>query len=62
MKPLNYRSTGREPYVFKADKADDLFGVHAHLMAMALSAREEILYLLYSSIYEVNEGYSEIEA
>jgi hypothetical protein len=51
-----YRSSGREPYVFRADKPGDLFGVHADLMEKTLRRDEGLLYLLYSPIWPEKKG------
>ena len=55
-KSQNWRSSGREPYVFRADKPGDLFGVHADLMEKTLSRDEGLLYLLYSPIWPEKKG------
>jgi hypothetical protein len=41
-----YRSSGREPYVFRANRPGDLPGVHADLMEKTLRRDEGLLYLL----------------
>jgi len=55
-----YRSSGREPYVFRVDKPDDLrdlyIGVHADLMDEALHRDEGLFYLLYSPIFPEKKG------
>jgi len=55
-KSQNWRSSGREPYVFRADKPGDLFGVHADLMEKTLSRDEGLLYLLYAPIFPEKKG------
>jgi hypothetical protein len=55
-----YKSSGREPYVFRVEKPEDLRGlhicVHADLMERALRCDEELLYLLYSPIFEAKKA------
>ena len=55
-----YKSSGREPYVFRVESPDDLrglhIGVHADLMERALRRDEELLYLLYSPIFEAKKA------
>jgi hypothetical protein len=55
-----YRSSGREPYVFRVDKPDDLrdlyIGVHADLMDETLHRDEGLFYLLYSPIFPEKKG------
>jgi len=51
-----YRCTGKEPYVFRADKPGDLFGVHVDLMEKTLCRDEGLLYLLYSPIFPEEKG------
>jgi len=51
-----YRSSGREPYVFRANKPQDLLGVHADLMEKTLRRDEGLLYLLYSPICQERKG------
>jgi len=41
-------SKGREPYVFRAARPEELPGGHADLMASALSSTEQARYMLYS--------------
>ena len=59
-KSQNWRSSGREPYVFRVDRPGDLrglhIGVHADLMEKTLRRDEELLYLLYSPIFPGKEG------
>jgi len=50
------RSSGREPYVFQANKPEGLLGVHADLMEEALRPDEGLLYLLYAPIWPEKEG------
>jgi hypothetical protein len=50
------RSSGREPYVFRADKPEGLLGVHADLMEKALRRDEGLLYLLYAPIWPERKG------
>jgi len=55
-----WQSSGRESYVFRVDKPDDLhefhIGVHADLMEKTLRHDEELLYLLYSPIFPEKKG------
>jgi len=51
-----YRLTGKKPYVFRAEKLDDLPGVHADLMRKTLRHDEGMLYLLYSPISPEENG------
>jgi hypothetical protein len=55
-----YKSSGREPYIFRIERPDDLRGlhidVHADLMERALRQDEELLYLLYSPIFEAKKA------
>jgi len=53
---IEYRSSGKEPYVFRADKPDDLLGVHVDLMEKTLRRDEGLLYLLYSPICQERKG------
>jgi hypothetical protein len=57
-----YRSTGREPYVFRAGKPGDLLGVHIDLMEKTLRRDEGLLYLLYSPIFPEKKGPFELYA
>jgi hypothetical protein len=49
-------SSGRESYVFQANKPQGLLGVHADLVEKALRPEEGLLYLLYSPIYPERKG------
>jgi hypothetical protein len=51
-----YRSSGREPFVFRANKPDDLLGVHVDLMEKTLRRDEGLFYLLYSPICQERKG------
>jgi len=53
---IGYRSSGKEPYVFRADKPGDLLGVHADLMEKTLRRDEGLLYLLYTPICQERGG------
>jgi hypothetical protein len=55
-KSQNWRSSGREPYVFSVDRPQDLFGVHAHLIEAALRRNEGIRYLIYAPIWQGREA------
>lgn len=48
--------TGKEPYVFRAEKPGDLPDIHADLMRKTLRHDEGILYLLYSPISPEENG------
>jgi hypothetical protein len=48
-------SSGREPYVFKVDKPQDLPGFHAELIESTLRHDEKLYYLLYSPIWYGSE-------
>ncbi|MGO8990970.1 MAG: hypothetical protein ACLQGU_12430 [bacterium] len=49
-------SSGRESYVFQANKPRGLLGVHADLMEKALRPEEGLLYLLYAPIWPEKKG------
>ena len=49
-------SSGRESYVFQANKPEGLLGVHADLMEKALHRDEGLLYLLYAPIWSEKKG------
>lgn len=49
-------SSGRESYVFQANKPWGLLGVHADLMEKALRPEEGLLYLLYAPIWPEKKG------
>ena len=49
-------SSGRESYVFKANRPEGLLGIHADLMEKALRPNEELLYLLYAPIWPEKKG------
>ena len=49
-------SSGRESYVFQANKPRGLLGVHADLIEKALGPEEGLLYLLYSPIFPEKKG------
>ncbi len=54
--------SGREPFVYQAKTPGELFGVHAGLMEKTLSPEENLLYLLYSPMYEAQGGHFGIRA
>ena len=56
MKGYEYRSSGKEPYVFKVDNPRNLFGAHADLIGTTLYPEESLLYPLYSPIWESEKG------
>jgi hypothetical protein len=47
-----WRSSGREPWVYEARTPGDLLGVHAELITSSLLPEEELRYLLYSPIWD----------
>ena len=49
-------SSGRESYIFQANKPRGLLGVHADLMEKTLRHGEGLLYLLYSPIFPEKKG------
>jgi hypothetical protein len=55
-----WRSSGKEPYVFRVERPDDLrglhIGVHADLMERALRPDEGLLYLLYAPVWPEKKG------
>jgi len=53
---IEYRSSGKEPYVFRGDKPGDLLGVHTDLMGKTLRRDEGLFYLLYSPICQERKG------
>jgi len=52
IKQYPYKSTGREPHVFRAEGPQGLLGEHAALVDSALNPGESIHYLLYTPIRE----------
>jgi len=56
VKIRQFRSNGREPYVFRVYHPGELFGSHADLMRATLGPEERPLYLLYSPIWEGEEA------
>jgi hypothetical protein len=56
VKTRQFRSNGREPYVFRVDHPGDLFGSHADLMREAFGPEDRLLYLLYSPVWEGEEA------
>jgi len=56
IKLSEYRSSGRESHVFRAEHPEGLIGAHADLIAASLNLGEKIHYLLYSPIREA--GYA----
>src|SRR5437667_6696230 len=56
MTPSGWQSTGREPGVFRAERPEELFGVHADLIAAALTPGERLRYLLYAPIWDGGEA------
>jgi hypothetical protein len=49
-------TSGRECWVFRAETPEELCGYHPRLIGSALTARETILYLLYSPLFEAGDG------
>ena len=52
MRPRDWKSSGNEPWVYRAKDMDDLLGVHADLMESRLRNGEQVRYLLYSPMFE----------
>src|SRR5712692_3541282 len=52
MTSSDWQSTGRELWVFRAERPEDLLGVHANLIAAALTPCEQLRYLLYAPIWD----------
>ena len=51
-----WRSHGREPFVYRAHRPGELLGVHAEVIASGLSASEALRYILYCPIWEGNKA------
>jgi len=49
-------TSGRECWVFRADRPDQLCGHHARLIASALAPGESLRYLLYSPLFDASDG------
>ena len=49
-------TSGRECWVFRADRPDQLCGYHPRLIASALAPDESLRYLLYSPIFDASDG------
>ncbi len=62
MKLSDYHSSGKEPYVFRAEGPEGLIGVHAGLIASALRPEERIHYLLYAPIRRAEKAPFHIQA
>lgn len=62
MKLSDYHSSGKEPYVFRADGPEGLIGVHAELIASAVEPGEKIYYLLYAPIRKAGNAPFDIQA
>jgi len=62
MKLADYRSTGNEPHVFRADGPEGLIGVHANLIASGIQTKEKIYYLLYAPMKALEQGPFGIQA
>jgi hypothetical protein len=56
------RSRGREPWVFRVGKPEELPGAHSDLIAAAIRPGERLRYLLYSPIFEARTAPFGIEA
>lgn len=50
------KSSGREPWIFRVDKPEDLVGAHRELIASALQPDETIHHLIYSPAWEGTEA------
>ncbi|NWG03757.1 MAG: hypothetical protein HXY44_12970 [Syntrophaceae bacterium] len=50
------KSSGRESFVFRANRPEGLLGVHSDLMEMSLRPNEALLYLLYAPIWPEKKG------
>jgi hypothetical protein len=55
------RSSGKEPHVLKVDEPRNLFGAHADLIKGALGRGEQILYLIYSPIWESESAFLDLK-
>lgn len=53
---MEYPSSGKEPYVFFAEKPGDLLGVHSALIESSLQPDEPLLYLIYTPIWPGKKG------
>ncbi len=62
LKMAPYQSRGKEPYVFRTEKPEGLLGVHADLIAGALTPEEKLYYLLYAPIRQTDQVRFGIEA
>jgi hypothetical protein len=51
-----WRSSGREPWIFRAHEPEDLCGAHAELIRSTLLPGEGLRYLLYSPIFDAEGG------
>lgn len=49
-------TSGRECWVFRAEKPEQLCGYHAQLIESALAPGEPLQYLLYSPVFDAREG------
>ncbi|MEN6319399.1 MAG: hypothetical protein ABFD82_11675 [Syntrophaceae bacterium] len=56
MKLSDYRSSGRESHVFKAERPAGLLGAHVDLITSSLKPEENIQYLLYAPIREAGNA------
>jgi hypothetical protein len=55
-------TSGRESWIFRAERAEQLCGHHAELMNDALAPGEGLRYLLYSPLRETNAGFFGVDA
>ncbi len=62
MKLSDYQSSGKEPYVFRADGPEGLIGVHARLVASALWPEEKVHYLVYAPVRKAEKAPFDIQA
>ena len=45
--PSRWHSTDKEPWSFRAERPEELCGIHADLVAAALNPGEQLQYVLY---------------
>jgi hypothetical protein len=62
MKLSDYHSSGKEPYVFRANGPEGLIGVHTDLIASTLQPEERICFLLYAPIRRAEKAPFSIHA
>ena len=54
--PSPWRSSGKELWVFRAERPEELCGMHADLVAAALTPGEQLQYVFYAPIWEGNRA------